>query len=81
MKTLIKLFIIALFGIEILSPFMIGYLNQKQKTHRTQANGETQTITFNKTESVASNATKKDWMDIDYTEKNYSDSKTYTVME
>jgi hypothetical protein len=81
MKTLIKLFILALFGIEILSPFLIGYLNQKQKTRKMHVSRETQTITFNKTEAVASNISVKDWKDIDFTDKNYSESKTYTVIE
>lgn len=78
MKTLLKLCIVAMFGIEILSPFLIGYLNQKEKTRKMYIARETEDIAFTRIEEVEN---RKDWKDIDFTDDSYSDSKTYTVKE
>jgi hypothetical protein len=77
MKTLIKFSIVAMFGIEILSPFLIGYLNQKEKTRKTYIEHAAEDIALIKT--AATDA--KDWEDIDFTGNTYSDSKTYIVKE
>ena len=45
MKTLIQIVIVAMFGIEICSPFFIGYLNQKQKTKNIYSARETKNNT------------------------------------
>jgi len=73
MKTLIKITLVALFGIEICSPFLVGYLNHKQKSNKIYSADEA--------EIVLEKTAEKDWRDIDFTGNTYSDSKTYTVKE
>jgi hypothetical protein len=77
MKTLIKFSIVAMFGIEILSPFLIGYLNQKEKTRKAYIGRAAEDIALTK----AATTDMKDWEDIDFTGNTYSDSKTYIVKE
>jgi hypothetical protein len=78
MKTLIKFFIVAMFGIELLSPFLIGYLNQKENARKVYGKQEANDIALVK---ATSSNNLKDWEDIDFTDNNYSDSKTYNIKE
>lgn len=79
MKTLIQVVIVAMFGIEICSPFFIGYLNQKQKLKKiysVRENKHNQEIAITDNFRPAINLDK-----VDFTGNNYSDSKTIRVKE
>ncbi len=81
MKTLIKIIIVAMFGIEICSPFFIGYLNQKAKQEKMYSEREAKSIASNT--SVAKSEIKeiKNWKAVDYSENSYSDSKSLSIKE
>ncbi len=79
MKTLLQFFIVAMFGIEICSPFFIGYLNHQQKTKKIYSTSQVKTK-LNEIKVVAVRQTK-DWRSVDFTENNYSDSKTLSIKE
>jgi len=79
MKTLIQIFVIAMFGIEICSPFFLGYLNQKQKLKKVYSSQEIKNgkeVAISNDIQVAKNLDK-----IDFTGNNYSDSKTIKIKE
>lgn len=81
MKTLIQIFIVAMFGIEICSPFFIGYLNHQQKSKKTYSTHETKSKPDDKKVAVVEKKKIKDWRSIDFSENNYSDSKTLSIKE
>ena len=81
MKTLIKIVIVAMFGIEICSPFFIGYLNQKAKQRKIYSEREAKSIASNTTVTKEEIKEIKNWKSVDFTENNYSDSKTLIVKE
>ena len=81
MKTLIQIFIVALFGIEICSPFFIGYLNQKAKQQKIYSEREAKCIASNTAITKTIIKEIKNWKSVDFTENNYSDSKTLIVKE
>ena len=78
MKTLIQIVIVAMFGIEICSPFFIGYLNQKEKVKRMYSVREAKA---NEKKITEANKQTKYWKQIDFSENNYSDSKTMSIKE
>jgi hypothetical protein len=79
MKTLIQIFIIAMFGIEICSPFFLGYLNQKQKLKKVYS---AQEIKSRKEVAITNDIQVVKNLDmIDFTGNNYSDSKTIKIKE
>ncbi|MGZ3932467.1 MAG: hypothetical protein ACXVPQ_05360 [Bacteroidia bacterium] len=90
MKPFINLFIGGMFCIEIMSPFMLGYLNQSLKNHSSQ-NGEakkqmTKTISDLSGSSnikSCSAAAIISWKYVDPTkgETGYSDSKSLAIKE
>lgn len=82
MKALIQIIIVGMFGVEVCSPFMIGYLDQKEK--RTKSN--TEFIKKRKTidkiyQQVASASSQKNWKNIDFSADSYSDSKALRIKE
>jgi hypothetical protein len=81
MKTLIQIVIVAMFGIEICSPFFLGYLNQQQKLKNAYSAREIQSE--KSTETITTKELKKvvDLEDVDFSGNNYSDSKTLVVKE
>jgi hypothetical protein len=79
MKTLINIVIVTMFGIEICSPFFLGYLNQKEKVRKIYTEKETQTIASDIKDRTQIKEIK--WEEIDFTGNNYAESKTYTVKE
>ena len=81
MKTLIKIVIVAMFGIEICSPFFIGYLNQKAQQQKKYSEREAKCIASNTTVIKEEIKEIKNWKSVDFTENNYSDSKTLIVKE
>ena len=81
MKTLIQILVVAMFGIEICSPFFIGYLNSKAKLKQTYSEREAECKIRADKELIASNKEVKNWKLVDFTENNYSDSKTLSVKE
>lgn len=81
MKTLIQIFVVAMFGIEICSPFFIGYLNQKAKQQKKYSESEAKFIASNTAVTKAEIKEIKNWKSVDFTENNYSDSKTLIVKE
>ncbi len=81
MKTLIQIFVAAMFGIEICSPFFIGYLNQKAKQQKVYSEREAKSITSNMQVIKREIKQIKNWKSVDFTENNYSDSKTLIVKE
>ena len=80
MKTLIQLVIVAMFGIEICSPFFLGYLNQKAKLKQVYSVPKKENK-INIEEMIAVNKEIKNWKVVDFSESNYSDSKTLQVKE
>ncbi len=81
MKTLIQIVIVAMFGIEICSPFFIGYLNSKQKVKNIYSRKESKTELTDVKVAVGEVRGMKDWRSVDFTENSYSDSKTLSVKE
>ncbi|HWY12731.1 MAG TPA: hypothetical protein VN026_15465 [Bacteroidia bacterium] len=81
MKTLIQIFIAAMFAIEICSPFFIGYLNQKAKQQKIQSETEVKNIASNAEIIKPEIKQIKNWKLVDFSENNYSDSKTLIVKE
>ena len=81
MKTLIQIVIAAMFGIEICSPFFLGYLNQKAKLKQIYTVRESRCDANDAEELVAVNKEIKNWKVVDFTGNNYSDSKTLQVKE
>lgn len=68
-----------MFGIEICSPFFLGYLNQKQKLKKVYSSQEIKNgkeVAISNDIQVAKNLDK-----IDFTGNNYSDSKTIKIKE
>ena len=82
MKTLLQFFIVAMFGIEICSPFFIGYLNhQQQKVKKIYSTQEIKNKIAKVKAVVVQAKQAKDWRSVDFTDNNYSDSKTLSVKE
>lgn len=81
MKTLIQIFIVAMFGIEICSPFFIGYLNHQQKIKKIYSTRESKNKLDDAKVAVGEVRGMKDWRSVDFTENNYSDSKALSVKE
>ena len=81
MKTLIQIFIVAMFGIEICSPFFIGYLNQKAKQQKMYSEREAKSTASNTSVTKLETKQIKNWKAFDYTENSYSDSKSLSIKE
>lgn len=81
MKTLIQIVIVAMFGIEICSPFFIGYLNHQQKLKKNYSTKEVKNNEAGKKVALVNNNGIKDWESLDFSENNYCDSKTVRVKE
>lgn len=81
MKTLIHILIAAMFGIEICSPFFIGYLNQKAKQQKIYSEREAKITVSNEIAEAKEIKVIKNWKTIDYSDNNYSDSKTVVIKE
>jgi hypothetical protein len=81
MKTLIQIVIVAMFGIEICSPFFIGYLNQKAKLKKTYSAREVKCKLNDEKVVIAETKEIKNWKSVDFSENNYSDSKTLSIKE
>jgi hypothetical protein len=81
MKTLIKIIIVTMFGIEICSPFFIGYLNQKEKLRKMYSEREAKCVALSTETTIQENKQIKNWKSIDFSENNYSDSKTLIIKE
>ena len=79
MKTLVQIFIVAMFGIEICSPFLIGYLNKKAKQQKVYAERKAENINLPKKTSEIKQT--KNWKAVDYSENSYSDSKSLSIKE
>ena len=79
MKTLIQILIVAMFGIEICSPFFIGYLNKKAKQQKVYAERKAESIALVTTRTETKQI--KNWKTVDYTENSYSDSKSLSIKE
>ncbi len=82
MKTIFSFLLVGLFSLEIMSPFMIGYLN-------TANNVKNQNVSHNKTNPVKIKSftskpiikNTENVTEINLQEDNFSDSKTFTVKE
>ena len=81
MKTLIQIVIVAMFGIEICSPFFLGYLNQQRKLKKMYSVQEIQCKKADKPALDAKTIKVLDLEAVDFTGNNYSDSKTLVVKE
>ena len=81
MKTLIQIVIVAMFGIEICSPFFIGYLNQKEKLQKIYSARETKCKSDTEMALIGDSKKMPALDEVDFTENNYSDSKTLIVKE
>lgn len=82
MKTLLNIIIVGIFGVEVCSPFMIGYLNNRDK--KMKANNEyiSKREKIEKTyQKVIASHTAKNWKTVDYSENSYSDSKALKIKE
>ena len=81
MKTLIQILVIAMFAIEICSPFFLGYLNKKAKSRQTISVQDVKYKIKTDKELIASTKEIKNWKSVEFYENNYSDSKTVRVKE
>ncbi len=81
MKTLIQIVIVAMFGIEICSPFFLGYLNQKEKMKKMYSVREVQKKNHEEPLIIEKSTKIADLDLVDFSENNYSDSKTMIVKE
>jgi len=81
MKTLIQIVIVAMFGIEICSPFFLGYLNEKEKTKKIYSVREVEKKIKEETVLVEQKVKFEDIDLVDFSGNNYSDSKTMIVKE
>lgn len=82
MKTILNILIVGMFGVEVCSPFMIGYLDKKHK--QIKASNEfynKRNKNTNSDSNVAEAAKSSGWKTVDYSTDNYSDSKTLVVKE
>ena len=82
MNLLINIIIVGMFGIELCSPFMIGYLNKQDK--KVKATNEY----FNKRQEALHNShhltpakLENNWKNLDYSSNTYSDSKALQIKE
>ena len=82
MKLLINIIIVGMFGIELCSPFMIGYLNKQDK--KVKATNEY----FSKRQEALQNQHHRipakldnNWKNLDYSSDTYSDSKALQIKE
>ena len=81
MKTLIQIVIVAMFGIEICSPFFIGYLNQKAKLQKIYSTREVKCKLNEEKVVLAETKGVRNWKSVDFSENNYSDSKALSIKE
>lgn len=81
MKTLIQIVIVAMFGIEICSPFFLGYLNEKQKLKKIYSAREVQNKTTGEAAIIQISKKMVDLDKVDFSGNNYSDSKTLIAKE
>lgn len=82
MKALLHVFILGLFGIEVCSPFMIGYLNNKEKKIKT--NNEYISKLKNTEKTYNGAVVKKEDTNrkiLDYSKNSSSDSKALKIKE
>jgi hypothetical protein len=70
-----------MFGIEICSPFFIGYLNHKENLKKIYSTRETKNKPDDVKVTVVEKKEIKNWKLVDFTENSYSDSKTLSIKE
>jgi len=77
MRTILNFTLASLLFFEILSPFLLGYLN----TNKTKAHpaAHSENVTTNTDKVVTSGKTK--WKNMDMYEENYADSRSLTIKE
>lgn len=82
MKLLINIIIVGMFGVEVCSPFMIGYMNKHE--NQIKANNEyiknRNQLNEQKTHHNPIKANKA-WETVDYSSNAYSDSKALKIKE
>ena len=82
MKALIQIIIVGILVVEVCSPFMIGYFNNKQKRAKTNNEFIKKRKTIDKIyQRVASASTDNNWKTIDFSNNSYSDSKALRIKE
>ena len=82
MKTLLNIIIVAIFGVEVCSPFMIGYLNNRDKKMKVNNEFISKREKIEKIyRKVAAQHSSKNWKSVDYSENSYSDSKALKIKE
>lgn len=81
MKVLLNLIIVGMFGAEMCSPFMIGYLNEKDKKIKENRKYIENRKKEQELNLKLSNYRDLNWKKIDYSEHNYSDSKSLKIKE
>ncbi len=82
MKTLINIIIVGLFGVEVCSPFLIGYFNHREKRSRTSQEFYCKRQNIERIyQKVIASGENPDWKKIDYSETSYSDSKALKIKE
>ena len=81
MKTLIQIIIVGMFGVELCSPFFIGYMDNKAK--RAKVSNDYFNTRNKKQQMAQGKLTKqtKNWKNIDYTGEVYADSKSLQIKE
>lgn len=83
MKAFINLFIGSMFCIEIMSPFVLGYLNQEQNSKNKSPLEQRKPQARRSVRPMAGLFSVRDWKKVDFgkTESNFSDSKSLNVQE
>ena len=80
MKTLIQIIIVGMFGVELCSPFFIGYMDNKAKRMKAS---NAYFNARNKKVQVAQKPSHEtgNWKNIDYSGESYADSKSLHIKE
>lgn len=81
MKTIFSFLLVGLISLEIVSPFMIGYLNNNQRIKSKHSSPASSFIKANSKTRIADNTGKKTKQDLNMSENSYSDSKSLSIKE
>ncbi len=82
MKTIFSFLLVGLFSIEIMSPFMLGYLNEVNSVkNKNISDTKIKTVKAKVTLTKPLNQNLIKVTEIEIDEDNFSDSKTFTVKE
>lgn len=82
MKLLINIIIVGMFGIELCSPFMLGYLNkQDKKVKATNEYFSKRQETLQNNHHLIPAKLDNNWKNLDYSSNTYSDSKALQIKE